>query len=547
MKKKHSQDFVKFTDRVFLAALVLQVFLLCGLAFAGLSTMFWLSSRAGEEVIESNFLTWENRLTEAVYRNQITGFWLWEELPEVREFEQALRLSGQSVEVSVSECESTSDILKPLTLGYLPLNRCVVIARSYEEISRQAGLISLFALASVVISIFFWWLWRGRLRRRYVQPLVASLEKEAKDAALGKMASQIAHDIRSPLAALNIFLRDAHSMPEEKRDLLRSAVHRIHDIANNLLPKRKGLFVTQDGPQIELVSSLLDRLVTEKRIQYRRNRKIEIHFKLARSAYAAFAKLESSSFLRAVSNLIDNAVEAIEAEEGQISVSLRCQPDSLIVLVEDNGRGIPSDKLHRVFQRGVSYQKPGGSGLGLSYAKEVVEACDGQLGILSKPGKGTRVSIRLPKASDPAWFLSSIQIWDGMRVAIADDDSSIHRIWDGRFRSFRAEELGVELKHFWSLSELDHWKLEDLDFQSFDLFLMDYEFFGESKTGLDWLKDNRLVDRAILVTSRFEEAALQAQAERLGLKVLPKGLSAYVPFEHKAQAWFKKEEQSRER
>lgn len=535
MSIKHSEEFVRFTDKVIYAGLGLQLLLLILFVFGGLFSVFWINSRGAQEVIEAGFERWESRLTEAIYMNSITGLFELEEIPTVIEFEKSLLASGIEVEVSVGDCELStgSRSVFPLSLGLLPLEHCVRVDESRAPVFRQASLISLFALGAVLLSLFLWWIWRGRIRQRYVQPLIQSFEKEAQDAAVGKMASQIAHDIRSPLAALNVFLRDVHTLPEDRRNLLRAAVHRIHDIANNLLPKKKSLLQFDEGPKVELLSSLLDSLVTEKRIQYRHKNNLEIIFKLSRKAYDSFSLIESVSFLRAISNLIDNAVEASDKEFSTVTLSLGVLEEFLVIQVEDNGRGIPVDRLSEVFQRGVSH-KEDGSGLGLAHAKATIESFGGHIGILSKEGEGTRLTIRLKKAESPSWFLKSLKLKASSRIAIVDDDSSIHRIWEGRLMSMRSGDHNIQAEHFWSIDQLAK-AIKKSDQQPFDVILMDYEFVGESSSGLEWIRKNDESKRAVLVTSRYEEGPLRAQCERLGIKIIPKGLSPYIPISVQAE------------
>jgi signal transduction histidine kinase/CheY-like chemotaxis protein len=530
MSLKHSEEFVRFTDKVIYAGLGLQLFILILFVFGGLFSLFWINSRGSQEVIEAGFARWESQLTESIYMNSITGLFELQEIPAVLEFEKSLRASGREVEVSVGSCEATTGqrSVFALSLGLIPLEHCIRVDQSRAPVFRQASLISAFAILAVLLSLLLWWLWRGRIRQRYVQPLIFSFEKEAQDAAVGKMASQIAHDIRSPLAALNVFLRDVHTLPEDRRNLLRAAVHRIHDIANNLLPKKKSLLQFDEGPKVELLSSLLDSLVTEKRIQYRHKNNLEIIFKLSRKAYDSFSLIESVSFLRAISNLIDNAVEASDKEFSTVTVSLGVSGDFVVVQVEDNGRGIPVEMLSQVFKRGVSLDKEDGSGLGLAHAKATVESFGGHIGILSKENEGTRLTIRLKKAESPSWFLKVLELPPSSRVAIVDDDSSIHRIWEGRLMSIRAGDHGIEAEHFWSTDQLQQ-AVQKSGSKAFDLILMDYEFVGESTSGLDWIRQYDPGRRAILVTSRYEEGPLRAQCERLGVRIIPKGLSPYIP------------------
>lgn len=110
------------------------------------------------------------------------------------------------------------------------------------------------------------------------------------------------------------------SIPEERRILIRNAVQRINDIANDLLEKSKssklGLTATVTS-SIDQMSPLIDSLVSEKRIQYRDRSNIEISVDLEKS-YGLFAKVNANEFKRVISNLINNSVEAANAGEKTI-------------------------------------------------------------------------------------------------------------------------------------------------------------------------------------------------------------------------------------
>jgi two-component system phosphate regulon sensor histidine kinase PhoR len=100
-------------------------------------------------------------------------------------------------------------------------------------------------------------------------------------------------------------------------------------------------------------------------------------------------------------NLIDNAIKYTK-EGGRIKVLLTQTDDSVIVTVEDNGIGIPTEDIERVFERFYRVDKAhsrelGGTGLGLSITKHIVLAHNGKIHIESEVNKGTKVFVTLPK------------------------------------------------------------------------------------------------------------------------------------------------------
>lgn len=535
-------DFLKLSDQLFVSAVIAQFLLIFVIFSSAVGFYLWNQHQKTEQKVISNFLEWEEELTEAIYINEITELFAMNELEAVEDFQKALQLSEVYADVEVASCSSSLATAQKfdLNLGQKTLEHCVFVKSRGSVWARGLGVGAVLLALSLLVILMGWRALRNRFNSRVLKPLLEAREKEVKDAAVGKMASQLAHDIRSPLAALNILVKDAHSMPEEKRLMLKSAINRIQDIAHNILPKNKSL-QTEEPVSLKLMPTLIEGLVSEKRIQYRDRLGVEIDFKLSSGGYGSFARLVPSQFLRALSNLMDNSVEALTSKEGQVCVELSASKSWITVSVIDNGKGIPARYLSKVLESGFSYKKDGGSGLGLAFSKEVAESAGGHLEIESEEGQGSKISIRLPAAKAPSWFLSGLKLMPNTKVVIIDDDVSIHQIWEGRFQSLRSFEKGIDLLHFSSLNELSAWWQKQDQSENYQ-FLVDYEFVGFESDGLQWILENGLEAKSILVTSRFEEKHIRRRCELEQIKMLPKPLSAYVPMfcyseESEAQPW----------
>ena len=95
-----------------------------------------------------------------------------------------------------------------------------------------------------------------------------------------------------------------------------------------------------------------------------------------------------SHLLRVFNNLISNAVDAVSEEAvPRILLSLNQTASGLEVLIQDNGEGIPKERLKKVFEPRFT-SKSGGTGLGLTIAKSIVDQLDGRIEVSSKPGFG---------------------------------------------------------------------------------------------------------------------------------------------------------------
>ncbi len=343
-----------------------------------------------------------------------------------------------------------------------------------------------------------------------------------KASALGEMARQVAHDIRSPLSALNTAVGSLESLPEERRQLVRAATQRINDIANSLLGHGRKPSASQDPEVVELLSSL-DMLVSEKRLQLRKRPEIEIVPELSR-AFGLFARLDGAELGRAVSNLVNNAAEAIVGK-GKVAVEVFPKEGKAIVEIRDNGPGIPPELLSRLAEKGVSHGKEGGSGLGLYGARQLAESVGGRLEIESEIGKGTVARLVLPLAPAPSWFPGEVRVPKGGTVVSLDDDPSIHLLWEERLKELRSQCRHVVMR---SPAELKAWLDENKTEKARAIFLVDHEMPGEFGAGL--IARLGLAAQSILVTSRCQELAKQGVAEQLHLRMLSKQNAAYVPF-----------------
>lgn len=110
------------------------------------------------------------------------------------------------------------------------------------------------------------------------------------------------------------------------------------------------------------------------------------------------AALCSPRLSRVVQNLVQNAIRHTP-EAGRVRIAAERAEDTLRLVVEDNGEGIPEDQLDNVFEpfwRGDAARSTDGSGLGLALAKRIVEGLGGTIGVESRVGAGSRFAVVLP-------------------------------------------------------------------------------------------------------------------------------------------------------
>lgn len=348
-------------------------------------------------------------------------------------------------------------------------------------------------------------------------------EKEAAKNALISLTTQVAHDIRSPVAAINTAINTI-SIPENKRTLIRNAVKRINEIANNLLLQYKNNFlvtyetIKNNHESFELVFSVLENIVAEKRYEYYKSG-VNISLIISDSSYNCFTRIHLESFNRTLSNLINNSMEAINLN-GSIDISLTCNDSHIEIIIEDNGCGMSPNILKKVIDQGFSFNKETGVGLGLSYAKHYLEQVGGSMHICSEEKIGTKIHLSLVRSHHPNWFCDTLYITYDMNIVILDDDASIHGAWNEKFEHIPR----VKIKHLYNASEL---LAHQIDQHAHLLYLVDYELLSGGKNGLDIIAELNLNDQAILVTSCIDDITIRNRCENIGVKIIPK---SYVPY-----------------
>jgi signal transduction histidine kinase len=409
-------------------------------------------------------------------------------------------------------------------------------------VSRMSKLVvkefkELFAMASIPyvgeLSFTKAWVTAQTMASRFKKFQEDSLENE-RNKASAEMAKQVSHDIRSPLSALTLLLNQIDSMPEEKRVLIRSSVNRITDIANSLLKNSKNSLKGLGQGELKscMIGSLVESLVSEKRIALREKGNIEVSAHINRS-YGLFAKIDAVEFKRLLSNIVNNSTESLEQTIGKIDLFADSDEANIYLKVCDNGKGIPPHILTKLGKSGVSYGREGtqsGSGLGVYHAKTTVESWGGRFEIESTERQGTTVYISLKREVPPDWFVQKLVYQKNQLVVALDDDSSILEVWKQRFSS-PIVDGHIKLITFSSGDRLKEWVAGHRTESLSALYLIDFELLGQDADGLKIIENLKIEQRAILVTSRFEEPVIVERCLNLGVKLIPKGLAPIVPIE----------------
>ena len=218
------------------------------------------------------------------------------------------------------------------------------------------------------------------------------LAKAERMAALTEMAASTAHELRNPLAIIQVALENMQSEsgdPElrERIGLLHREVHRLTNHLNDLLSNARNSNETAQTIDIHQVAQ---ELLTLLSYQVNDNVELDIH-----TQADIFALLPETEFRQALLNLLQNAVQAIGEKPGTVSVDIRQEQQQLIVTVSDSGGGFNSALLQQGIRPFVSLKEKG-SGLGLVMVQRFAREQGGSLKLENDTAGHACVSLCLP-------------------------------------------------------------------------------------------------------------------------------------------------------
>ena len=224
-------------------------------------------------------------------------------------------------------------------------------------------------------------------------------------ASLGQLSGGIAHEIRNPLASINLFtdiLCDDDRFersPEEKElfDEIKGNIHRIENIIKRVLDFAKPPVLPSGEIDLNELTSEIVKLWSSKL----RKSDIQLNLELEDGLPSVCGDL--IGIQQVINNMVLNAIEAME-EGGDIDIRTSRNGsasgrdhDAVHLSVTDNGPGISRDHQEDIFNPFFT-TKASGTGLGLSISHQIIERQGGTLTFQSNPDQGTTFVIELPVA-----------------------------------------------------------------------------------------------------------------------------------------------------
>lgn len=230
-------------------------------------------------------------------------------------------------------------------------------------------------------------------------------ESEAM-AAMGRLTTGVAHEIRNPLNAaklqLELLMRGAKKLegaPEsdriaERAEIVRGELVRLSRMLEEFLDLARTRRVAVRDADLQAVLEEVARL--EEPLAEARG----ISIRVAPASEAQVARMDRERIKQVLINLVGNAIEALETQgSGEVTLSVEPADEEglLRVRVADTGPGLPSEVADQLFQPFVT-TKSAGTGLGLSVVERLVELHGGTVQLQARRGGGTEASFTLPRA-----------------------------------------------------------------------------------------------------------------------------------------------------
>jgi len=229
-----------------------------------------------------------------------------------------------------------------------------------------------------------------------IKTLRGEIETKNRLAALGEMASGLAHQLRNSIGAMagychlvkkrltrnNLELDSIHALEDETREAER--------LVDRFLKFARPFDITAEPTDM---ADLVEELVETFRV---RPDNSHIEFKVTGNMASRInAQVDRLLVKQALANLIENAVNAYQGEHGTVHVDLDTDATSVIVRIHDRGCGIAPENIEKIFTPFFS-SRPSGTGLGLPLARKIIDLHRGRLSVTSIPDQGTTFIVTFP-------------------------------------------------------------------------------------------------------------------------------------------------------
>jgi signal transduction histidine kinase len=279
-------------------------------------------------------------------------------------------------------------------VGYFQIQ---VSTKHQDEVIRQFILTTLvfapFGAVGLGLSGYFF-------SGKAVEPVGQTLQM------LRRFTADAGHELNTPITLIEASLQTIEQMrlekedPTEVFDVISRASARMRDLAANLMTLARVESLEQGWPRVHLEVKDIVLPLIEEFTELAKRKNIELTCEQIQSLELVG---HGDSISRMLSNLLSNAVRYTEPG-GKIKVSVTAQEQEVAFVVEDSGIGIPAESIEHIFERFYRVDQSrsraaGGSGLGLSIVKAIVDMHKGIIKVESAVGVGSKFTVLFPLAN----------------------------------------------------------------------------------------------------------------------------------------------------
>lgn len=216
-----------------------------------------------------------------------------------------------------------------------------------------------------------------------------------------QFVANVSHELKTPLTSIKGFAETLKYVKDEEKkekflNIIEKEADRLTGLINDILLLSKVENATSMINEEFSVSEIIEQAISIVEV-LAKEKNIQIHKKLE---YNKNIRGDKNKFYQVVLNLLENAVKYSD-KDSLVKISTSNEENSLILKIEDNGKGIAKEELPRIFERFYRVDKARGStgisgtGLGLSIVKHIVKMFNGEIFVESELGKGSIFKIKI--------------------------------------------------------------------------------------------------------------------------------------------------------
>ena len=233
-------------------------------------------------------------------------------------------------------------------------------------------------------------------KQRRLMQATEQLAHSEKIATLGRVAAQVAHEVRNPLAGLLLYSEhlkgklDGKVPPSDVQlvDKIIETINHLTATTEQILNYARPVTLALKTVDLNNVAQDVIQLLSTEISAH------NIETVLEFDSSPVSGMLDEASIRAATLNLVLNAVQAMSTG-GRLTISTGRNGKTIWMTIKDTGAGMSPERIKQIFEP-FNTTKSRGLGLGMPYAQKIIQQHGGRIGVESQPGKGTQVKIELP-------------------------------------------------------------------------------------------------------------------------------------------------------